>query len=262
MIDVQDRCSTTGPTRPGTRPTARGSVVEIGNAIGWDNAHDAIYAGALDIAVGPRWHSVYEMACNVVTIFIEGKEVHAVPQGGTTERERALLGQYRIIERSRERGADRRADPSARARLYRKDQRAVAGRQIAAPDHRRDPAGRRASGAGDGRAEQFLDAAAHLRVLQYDRLVLRQFRAPAAAEAALCGGLDGQPGGVEPAQLRLAQIRADQRAERRRPADRQPDHRAPRGGVCGARPARGRRLDQGLSRQRRGPLATRRARSP
>src|SRR5208282_2545349 len=49
------------------------------------------YAGALDIAVGPRWHSVYEMACNVVTIFIEGKEVHAVPQGGTTERERALL---------------------------------------------------------------------------------------------------------------------------------------------------------------------------
>ena len=31
------------------------------------------------------------MACNVVTIFIEGKEVHAVPQGGTTERERALL---------------------------------------------------------------------------------------------------------------------------------------------------------------------------
>jgi hypothetical protein len=50
-----------------------------------------IYAGALDIAVGPRWHSVYEMACNVVTIFIEGKEVHAVPQGGTSERERALL---------------------------------------------------------------------------------------------------------------------------------------------------------------------------
>jgi len=31
------------------------------------------------------------MACNVMTIFIEGKEVHAVPQGGTTERERALL---------------------------------------------------------------------------------------------------------------------------------------------------------------------------
>jgi hypothetical protein len=31
------------------------------------------------------------MACNVVTIFIEGKEVHAVPQSSTTERERALL---------------------------------------------------------------------------------------------------------------------------------------------------------------------------
>jgi hypothetical protein len=67
------------------------SVVELGNAIGWDNAHDVIYAGALDLAVGPRWHSVYEMACNVVTMFLEGAEVHAVPQGGTTERERALL---------------------------------------------------------------------------------------------------------------------------------------------------------------------------
>ncbi|MGH7062217.1 MAG: hypothetical protein ACREFH_17640, partial [Stellaceae bacterium] len=44
-----------------------------------------------DMAVGPRWHSVYEMACNVVTMFIEGAEVHAVPQGGATERERALL---------------------------------------------------------------------------------------------------------------------------------------------------------------------------
>ena len=48
-----------------------------------------IYAGALDLAVGPRWHSVYEMACNVVTMFLEGAEVHAVPQGGTTERESA-----------------------------------------------------------------------------------------------------------------------------------------------------------------------------
>ncbi len=67
------------------------SVVEIGNAVGWDNAHNVLYAGALDIAVGPRWHSVYEMACNVVTIFIEGKEVHAVPQSGTGERERTLL---------------------------------------------------------------------------------------------------------------------------------------------------------------------------
>jgi hypothetical protein len=91
MIDVQDRMLFNRSYTTGHKAYRARSVVEIGDAIGWENAHDTIYAGALDIAVGPRWHSVYEMACNVITIFIEGKEVHAVPQGGTTERERALL---------------------------------------------------------------------------------------------------------------------------------------------------------------------------
>jgi len=88
---VQDRMLYNRSYTTGHKAYRARSVVEIGNAIGWDNAHDTIYAGALDIAVGPRWHSVYEMACNVITIFVEGKEVHAVPQGGTTERERTLL---------------------------------------------------------------------------------------------------------------------------------------------------------------------------
>jgi hypothetical protein len=91
LIDVQDRMLYNRSYTTGHKAYRARSVVEIGNAIGWDNAHHAIYAGALDIAVGPRWHSVYEMACNVVTIFIDGAEVHAVPQSGTTERERALL---------------------------------------------------------------------------------------------------------------------------------------------------------------------------
>jgi hypothetical protein len=91
MIDVQDRMLYNRSYTTGHKAYRARSVVEIGNAVGWDNAHDVIYAGALDVAVGPRWHSVYEMACNVITIFIEGKEVHAVPQGGTTERERELL---------------------------------------------------------------------------------------------------------------------------------------------------------------------------
>src|SRR5712691_442111 len=91
MIDVQDRMLYNRSYTTGHKAYRARSVVEIGNAVGWDNAHHVIYAGALDLAVGPRWHSVYELACNVVTIFIEGKEVHAVPQGGTSERERALL---------------------------------------------------------------------------------------------------------------------------------------------------------------------------
>src|SRR5215467_1161778 len=91
MIDVQDRMLYNRSYTTGHKAYRARSVVEIGNAVGWDHAHNVTYAGALDIAVGPRWHSVYEMACNVITIFIEGKEVHAVPQSGTAERERTLL---------------------------------------------------------------------------------------------------------------------------------------------------------------------------
>ena len=257
MIDVQDRMLYNRSYTTGHKAYRARSVVEIGNAIGWDNAHDVIYAGALDIAVGPRWHSVYEMACNVVTIFIEGKEVHAVPQGGTSERERALLANTGPLnEAETEELIDALIHQHEPAYIEKISALLLAGKsprriidaiQLAAAQVVLETVG----------PEQFLDAPAHLRVLQHDRLVLRQFRAPAAAEIALCGGLHGQPGGVEPAQLRLAQIRADQGSERRRPNEWQSDHRAFGGGDRRPRPATGRSLDQGLSRQRRRSLAAR-----
>jgi hypothetical protein len=67
------------------------ATVELGNAIGWDDAHDIVYAGALDIAVGPRWYSTYEMVCNAITVLIEGANISAIPYSGMTSRERALL---------------------------------------------------------------------------------------------------------------------------------------------------------------------------
>src|SRR5438270_10222808 len=91
MIDVQDRMLYNRSYTTGHKAYRARSVVEIGNAIGWDNAHDVIYAGALDIAVGPRWYSVYEMACNVVTIFIEKQTVSAIPYGGASPEELAIL---------------------------------------------------------------------------------------------------------------------------------------------------------------------------
>jgi len=91
LIDVQDRMLYNRSYTTGHKGYRTRSVVEIGNRIGWDNAHDTIYAGALDVAVGPRWHSVWEMACNVATVFLDGKELHAVPMGGASERERELL---------------------------------------------------------------------------------------------------------------------------------------------------------------------------
>ena len=52
-----------------------------------------LYAGALDIAVGPRWYSTYEMACNAIKTFIDGEALHAVPYAGASARETAMLSQ-------------------------------------------------------------------------------------------------------------------------------------------------------------------------
>src|SRR6201987_4319029 len=79
-------CCTTGHKAYRAR-----STVEIGNALGWENARNVVYAGALDIAVGPRWYSTYEMACNVIKIFLEKQTVSAIPYGGASEEELAIL---------------------------------------------------------------------------------------------------------------------------------------------------------------------------
>ena len=95
MIDVQDRMLYNRSYTTGHKAYRARSVVEIGNRIGWERAHDTVYAGALDMAVGPHWHSTYEMACNVVLVFIDGKEIHAVPMAGASEREREILANNR-----------------------------------------------------------------------------------------------------------------------------------------------------------------------
>lgn len=91
LIDVQDRMLFNRSYTTGHKSYRARATVELGNALGWENAHDVIYAGALDMAVGPRWYSVYEMACNVIKMFIEGEALHAVPYGGVGEVEFAML---------------------------------------------------------------------------------------------------------------------------------------------------------------------------
>src|SRR4029453_6123162 len=66
LIDVQDptghnRSNTTG--HKGYRARA---TIELGEAIGWDEAHHVLYAGVPDIAVGPCWYSTYELAWNAI----------------------------------------------------------------------------------------------------------------------------------------------------------------------------------------------------
>ncbi|MGH7044657.1 MAG: hypothetical protein ACREFY_21335 [Acetobacteraceae bacterium] len=91
LIDVQDRMLYNRSYTTGHKAYRARATVEIGNAVGWDNAHHVLYAGALDIAVGPRWYSTYEMACNAIKLFIDGEALHAVPYGGASARETALL---------------------------------------------------------------------------------------------------------------------------------------------------------------------------
>src|SRR5690606_30208067 len=91
LIDVQDRFFLNRSYPSGHKGFRARATVELGDAIGWDDAHDVLYAGAMDIAVGPRWYSSYEMACNAVTHYLEKEKISAVPYAGTTERERAML---------------------------------------------------------------------------------------------------------------------------------------------------------------------------
>jgi hypothetical protein len=91
LIDVQDRSFQNRSYTTGHKSFRARATVELGEAIGWDDAHGVLYAGALDIAVGPRWYSLYEVACNAVTVYLESQTLHAVPYAGAGEAERALL---------------------------------------------------------------------------------------------------------------------------------------------------------------------------
>ncbi len=91
LIDVQDRMLYNRSYTTGHKAYRARATVELGEAIGWDRAHPVVYAGALDIAVGPRWYSTYEMAGNAITALIDGETIQAIPYGGTSEKERELL---------------------------------------------------------------------------------------------------------------------------------------------------------------------------
>lgn len=93
LIDLQDRVFLNRSYTTGHKAFRARATVELGNFVGWDNAHDVLYAGALDIGVGPRWYSTYEMACNCITHYIEKQKISAIPYGGATPKEAAILKQ-------------------------------------------------------------------------------------------------------------------------------------------------------------------------
>jgi hypothetical protein len=80
LIDVQDRMLFNRSYTTGHKSYRARATVELGQAVGWDHAHPILYAGVPDMAVGPRWYSVYEMACNVVQSLLDGRDRELMQQ--------------------------------------------------------------------------------------------------------------------------------------------------------------------------------------
>jgi hypothetical protein len=70
LTDVQDRMLYNRSYTTGHKSYRARATIELGGAIGWDKAHHVLYAGVPDMAVGPRWHSAYEMACQISWLYL------------------------------------------------------------------------------------------------------------------------------------------------------------------------------------------------
>jgi hypothetical protein len=71
LIDVQDRMLYNRSYTTGHKSYRARATIELGAAVGWEHAGSVLFAGVPDMAVGPRWHSVYEMACQVFLTQLE-----------------------------------------------------------------------------------------------------------------------------------------------------------------------------------------------
>jgi hypothetical protein len=80
LIDVQDRMLHNRSYTTGHKSYRARAAIELGEALGWDNAHHVLYASVPDIAVGPRWYSTYEMGCNVVQNLLDGRDRELLAQ--------------------------------------------------------------------------------------------------------------------------------------------------------------------------------------
>jgi hypothetical protein len=74
LIDVQDRMIYNRSYTTGHKSFRARATIELGDFLGWDKAHSVLYAGVPDIAVGPRWYSNYEMACQINYLFLDNND--------------------------------------------------------------------------------------------------------------------------------------------------------------------------------------------
>ena len=101
LIDVQDRMLHNRSYTTGHKSYRARAMIELGEALGWDDGHSVLYAGVPDIAVGPRWYSTYEMGCNVVQNLLDGRDADLLKQeAALSDAEEAML--VEVITRGRE----------------------------------------------------------------------------------------------------------------------------------------------------------------
>ena len=74
LIDIQDRMLFNRSYTTGHKAYRARTTIELGEAVGWDHAHDVVYAGVPDMGVGPHWYSTFEMACNVSQSLLDGRD--------------------------------------------------------------------------------------------------------------------------------------------------------------------------------------------
>jgi hypothetical protein len=94
LIDVQDRTVFRLSYTTGHRSYRARATIELAETVGWENAHDVVYAGVLDLGVGPHWYSSYEMACTYCRVVLQGADVdmrHANTKPLTRSEVRATL---------------------------------------------------------------------------------------------------------------------------------------------------------------------------
>ena len=92
LIDIQDRMLFNRSYTTGHKAYRARATVELGEFIGWRQAHAVLYAGVPDMAVGPHWYSTYEMATNACQQLLEGRDHDLRGNTGTlTPEEQAAL---------------------------------------------------------------------------------------------------------------------------------------------------------------------------
>jgi len=94
LIDVQDRILFNRSFTTGHKAYRARATVELGEAVGWENARPIVYAGVPDIAVGPRWYSAYEMAGEVAWIELASEDERQRSSVAPTP---ALLPERRLL---------------------------------------------------------------------------------------------------------------------------------------------------------------------